>query len=141
MSDGFDSKKFGSVVVIPFAKANVTTGADNEDMVLASALAAAVYVAPKAGSVVGISAACGAITAGTITLKPHLLSTEYAQSGVPQPVLNATYDTNGTYATIRAGAIRFAAGAQLGISASGSTDLNPTNTVDVDAFLHIQLDP
>lgn len=141
MSDAFDSKKFGAVVAIPFAAANLTTGASNQDLVLGSALAAAVYIAPRAGSIIAITAACGAITAGTITLKPHLASTEYAVTGMPTPVLNATNDTNGTYAVAGAGVVRFAAGAALGVSAVTTTTLDPTNTIDVDAFLHIQLDP
>lgn len=139
MSDNFDSGKFGGIVAIPFSATNVTTGASNQDMTLASGLSSG-YVAPRSGSIVGISAACGAITAGTITLKPHAASTEYAQSATPAPVLNATNDTNGTYVAARPGAIRFAAGATLGVSLTSTTTLDPTNTLDVDAFLHIQLD-
>lgn len=139
MSDSFDGAKFGSIVAIPFQASNLTTGAANQDLVLAGANT--LYIAPKAGSVVGISAVTAAITAGSITLLPHLASTEYAQSGVPSPVLDATNDVGGSYATIRPGAIRFAAGAALGVSATTTTTLNPTNTLDVDAVLHIQLDP
>lgn len=138
MSDAFDGKKFGGTIAIPFQATNLTTQASNQDLVLAGANT--LYIAPKAGSIVGISAVCAAITAGTITLLPHLASTEYGVSGVPSPVLDATNDVGGSYATIRPGAIRFAAGAALGISATTTTSLNPTNTLDVDATLHILLD-
>jgi hypothetical protein len=141
MSDAFDGKKFGSAVVVPFVATNLTTGASNQDLVLGSGLAAAVYIAPRAGSIVAITAACGAITAGTITLKPHLASTEYAITGMPSPILTSANDTNGTYAVATSsGAVRFAAGAALGISAVTTTTLDPTNTIDVDAFLHVMLD-
>ena len=67
--------------------------------------------------------------------------TDIATTGVPQPVLSSTADTNGTYVTVRPGAISFAAGATLGISVTSTTTLDPTNTLDVDAVLWIQLNP
>lgn len=139
MSDVFDDKKYGASVAIHFFATNVTTGASNQDLALAGS-AGTYYIAPRPGSVVGITSACGAITAGTITAKPHLASTEYAQVGVPSPVLDATNDVGGTYATLRPGAIRFAAGAALGVSVTSTTTLDPTNTLDVDAYLHVVLD-
>lgn len=139
MSDRFDTKKWGAIVAVPFFKANITTGAANEDLALGGA--GTLFVAPVAGSIVGISASCAAITAGTITLTPHSNSVEIATVGVPQPVLSSTQDTNGTYATVRPGAITFAAGATLGISVSSTTTLDPTNTLDVDAVLFVQLNP
>lgn len=139
MSDNFDSKKFGATLAIPFSKANLTTGESNADLTLGGA--GTTYVAPAAGSIVSISAACAAITAGTITLKPHKAGTEYTEAGTPSPVLSSDNDTNGTYANVRPGALTFAAGDTLGISATTTTTLDPTNTLDVDAVLHIQLDP
>lgn len=139
MSDKWDGKKFGSIIAIPFAKSNITTQASNEDLGLAGA--GTTFIAPAAGSIVGISASCAAITAGTMTLTPHNASTEIATIGVPQPVLTSDNDTNGTYATVRPGAITFAAGAALGISVTSTTTLNPTNTLDIDAVLFIQLNP
>lgn len=139
MSDAFDTKKNGAVVAIPFAATNLTTGASNQDLVLAGAGTS--FVAPCAGSIVGISASCAAITAGTITLTPHSDSTEIATTGTPIPVLSSDNDTNGTYVNTRAGAVTFAAGARLGISATTTTTLNPTNTLDVDAVLFVQLNP
>lgn len=142
MSDSYDGKKYGAPLAIPFAKANVTTGAANEDMVLNSALATSVYIPPRSGSIVGISAATAAITAGGIQIKAHRASVELTENGAPAPTLNATNDTNGTFANIRPGAIRFAAGDPIGLSLSATTTaLDPTNTLDVDAFLHVVLDP
>lgn len=139
MATEFDGQKWGAYLAIPFAKSNITTGASNEDLGLAGA--GTTFVAPAAGSIVGISASCAAVTAGTMTLTPHSASTEIATTGVPQPVLSSANDTNGTYATVRPGAITFAAGATLGISVTSTTTLDPTNTLDVDAVLFIQLNP
>jgi hypothetical protein len=139
MSDTFDTKKHGAIIAIPFFKANLTTGASTED--LARGGAGVTFIAPRSGSVIGISASCAAITAGTITLTPTSAGTEIATTGVPQPALTSDNDTNGTYVNVRPGAITFAAGAQLGISATTTTTLNPTNTLDADATLFIQLNP
>lgn len=139
MSDTYDAKKHGAIIAIPFFKANLTTGASNEDLGLGGG--GTTFVAPRAGSIIGISASCAAITAGTISLTPHSASTEIATTGVPIPVLSSDNDTNGTYVNVRPGAITFAAGAQLGISATTTTTLNPTNTLDADATLFIQLNP
>jgi hypothetical protein len=139
MSDTWDGKKFGNVIAIPFSKTNITTGASNEDLLLGGA--GTFFVAPAAGSIIGISASCAAITAGTMTLTPHAASTEIATVGVPKPVLNSAADTNGTFATARPGAVTFAAGATLGISVVSTTKLDPTNTLDIDAVLFIQLNP
>jgi len=135
----FDAKKFGTYIAVPFTLTNATTGESDTD--LAYGGIAANFVAPAAGSIVGVSASCLAITAGTITLRTHSAGTEFAQSGYPAPVLSSTADTNGTYASVGEGAITFAAGDTLGISASSTTTLDPTNTVDVTATLFIKLDP
>lgn len=140
MATEFDSKKFGAFLSIPFTLTNATTGNSNTDLLFGGG-AGTVFVAPVSGSIVGISAATAAITAGTITLTPHSASTEFTEAGVPVAELSSAYDTNGTYATAYPGAISFAAGATLGISATTTTTLNPTNTLDVDAVLFIQLDP
>lgn len=134
------SPKFGSVVAIPFKGANATTGESNTDLTWAGGTLT-YFVAPVAGSVVGISATCAAITAGTITLLPHKAGTEFTETGVPSPVLSSTADTNGTYATVRANALTFAAGDTLGLSITTTTTLDPTNTLDVDATLFVVLNP
>lgn len=140
MSDTFDTKKFGAMLSIPFTKSNLTTGESNSDFTVNGGVGTE-WVAPRAGSVVAISAVTQAITDGTITLKPHKAGTEYAEKGVPAPALSSTQDTNGTYATVSPGALTFAAGDRLGISAVSTTTLSPTNTLDVDAFLFVQLNP
>jgi hypothetical protein len=139
MPTEFDSKKFGATLAIPFTIANATTGLDNADLLAAGGVNT-LFTAPAGGSIIGISAATAAITAGTITLKPHKAGTEFAEVGTPAPVLSSTADTNGAYATVRPGALRFAAGDTLGISATSTTTLNPTNTLDVEATLFIVLD-
>jgi hypothetical protein len=136
MSDTFDSK-FGQVVAVPFQHSDATTQETDNDMTL---LIDTLWTAPFAGSVVGITArANAAITAGTITLKPHKASTEYAETGTPAPVLSSA--AQATYATVRPNALTFAAGDTLGISYSTTTTLNPTNSLDMDACLLVQLDP
>ena len=140
MATEFDSKKFGTFLSIPFTLTNATTGNSNTDLTIGGG-AGTLFCAPSDGSIVGISAVTAAITAGTITLTPHAASTEYAVAGTPTAALSSSYDTNGTYGTTYPGLVTFAAGDTLGISATTTTTLNPTNTLDVDAYLFIQLDP
>jgi hypothetical protein len=127
-------------LALPFQKADATTQLTNSDLLYGGG-ALTYFTAPGPGSVLGVSGNCQAITAGTLTLTPHKGGTEYAETGVPQPVLNATNDVAGSYATVRPGALTFVAGDQLGISVTTTTTLDPTNTLDVDATLFIQLNP
>ena len=136
----FDSSKHGSFMAIPFTLTNATTGLSNSDLVVAGGAGTLVCM-PNAGSVVGISAVTAAMTAGTITLKAHKAGTEYADVSAPAPALGTAYDTNGTYGAVRPNVLTFAAGETLGISATTTTTLDPTNTLDVDAVLWVQLDP
>lgn len=48
MATEFDAKKHGAIVAIPFSKANITTGASNEDLGLGGA--GTLVTAPAAGS-------------------------------------------------------------------------------------------
>jgi hypothetical protein len=137
MADYYDAGKFGAVLAVPFSVTNATTGAANEDAKLAGG--GTLVVMPKAGSVVGVSIrAAGAITAGTITAKPHKASTEYAEVGTPAPVVSSA--AQGSYASVAPGALRFSAGDTVGISVTTTTTLDPTNTLDVDGLLFVQLD-
>ncbi len=139
MATEFDGKKWGTILAIPFGAANATTGEADTDLTAAGGQTT-LFVAPGAGSVIGISANSPAITAGSVTLSPHKAGTEFTESGTPAPVLSSANDTNGTYATVRPGALSFVAGDTLGISMTTTTTLDPTNTVDVEAVLFIQLD-
>jgi len=135
MGDEFNPKH-GAMLAIPFSFTNITTGASAQDGVLAGTTT--VYVPPKAGSVVGISVrASAAITAGTITVKAHKDSTEFTDSGSPAPVLSSSAQES--YAVVRPNAVTFAAGEGVGVSVTSTTTLDPTNTLDVDGFLHIIL--
>ena len=139
MADYFNSKH-GPTMPIHFYKANVTVSASDEDCLLAGDGVGTLWIAPVAGSVVGISArASGTFTAGSITVRAHAAGTEIATTGYPAPVLSSA--AQGSYATVRPGAIRFAAGDTLGVSVSSTTTLDPTNTEDVSAWLYVQLDP
>src|SRR5574343_418648 len=137
MSDYLDPK-FGNVVALgPFTAANVTTGAENQDLALPSAGTTIPML--KAGSVVGLSLEpVGTVTAGSITASAQSGGSELANT--PAPVSDAT-NTAGTYATQRPGVVRFAAGAKLGVSVTATTTLAPTNTVDVAAVLYVVYDP
>jgi len=129
----------GNAVALAYTLANLTTGESNTDMKTAGSIAGTVHIMPKAGSIVAIGAgSAAAITAGTVTLKPHSNSTEFAEEGVPAPVLSSAAQQS--YATVRARALRFAAGAKLGVSLTTTTTLDPTNTLDVDAVLYVQFD-
>lgn len=137
MADTFNPK-FGPSLAIPFSKTNLTTGESNTDLVLGGG--GSLWVAPVAGSVVGISGrSAAALTAGTITIKSHAAGTEHTQSGAPSPVLSST--ATGSYAVARPRTVRFAAGDTLGVSVTTTTTLDPTNTADVDVFLYVELDP
>ena len=138
MSDEFDAGKHGAIVALPFSLADCTTGMSAEDLLFFGATGD-YAVAPKGGSVVGISANCEAITAGTITLRAHKAGTEFADVGYPAPVSNSTNEE--TYATVRPGALVFDAGDKLGLSLTTTTTLDPTNTIDIEAVLFIQLAP
>ena len=140
MADFFDAGKFGAVVAVPFTFTDATTQMTNSDLTFAGG-ALTYYVAPAAGSIIGISANCAAVTAGTITIKAHNAGTEFTDAGAPAPALSSTADTNGTYVTARPGAATFDAGDTLGLSITTTTTLDPTNTLDVDAVLHVALNP
>jgi hypothetical protein len=140
MADTFDPK-FGAVVALPFSVANATTNQSNVDMVPAGGAGTTLIAMPVGGSVIGISVTSSDnITAGTATFRAHSASTEFTSTGYPAPVLNAT-DSNVAYATVRPGAVRFSAGARVGVSFSASTDLAPTNTADFNAVLFVVFDP
>lgn len=129
--------KHGATIAIPLYKANITTGAANEDLALGGG--GTLVVMPKAGSILGISLnSAGAITAGTITARAHKAGTEFAETGYPAPVVGSTAQQS--YANARPRALRFAAGDKVGVSISSTTTLDPTNTLDVDAVLIVALD-
>lgn len=137
MADYFDAGKFGAVVAIPFSKANLTTGESNSDL---TAGQDTLQVMPVSGSVVGISIRSNAsLTAGTITAKAHKAGTEFVDAGAPAPACSSAAQVS--YATVRPGAVTFAAGDTLGVSVTTTTTLDPTNSLDVDAVLFVQLDP
>jgi len=137
MADYLDPKFGNAVALGPFTAANVTTGAADQDLVFAQAGTTVTML--HSGSVVGLSLEpVGAVTGGSITAKVHKASTELANT--PAPVSNET-NTLGTYATVRPGSVRFAAGDKLGVSVSATTTLAPTNTVEVNAVLYVAYDP
>lgn len=126
-----------SPTAISFKIANATTGESNTD--LSRDGGNTLWVAPKAGSVVGIGAACSAaITAGTATFKAHVNSTEVADTSAPSPVCSST--NRHSYAVTRRGVVTFAAGSALGVSVVTTTTLDATNTLDFDADLYVIFD-
>src|SRR3990167_1727585 len=126
-----------NMVAIPFKIANATTSESNTD--LSRDGGNTLWVAPKAGSIVGIGVACSAaITAGTATFKPHSASTEIADASQPAPVCSST--NRHSYAMVRPRALTFAAGDALGVSVTTTTTLDATNTLDFDADLYVVLD-
>ncbi len=138
MADTFNAEKFGAFLTIPFSKTNLTTGASNEDLLLGSG--STLWVAPAAGSVVALSSrSAAAITAGTITASVQAAGTERTEAASPVNVLSSAAQTH--YDTAAPGLVSFVAGATLGISVTTTTTLDPTNTLDVDGFLVVQLNP
>lgn len=138
MADYFDSGKFGGGFCIgPFTNANCTTGESNTDMAIGQTT---LVPMPYSGSVVGIAVRSTAAleTAGTVTFKVHKAGTEYTDASAPSAAITTAAQVS--YATVRPGAVTFDAGDTLGISLSTTTTLDPTNTLDVDGFLFVQLD-
>lgn len=123
--------------VISFKIANATTGESNTDLTRDGGNS--LWVAPKAGSIVGIGVACSAaITAGTATFRAHSASTEIADVSYPAPVCSST--NRHSYALVRPRAVTFAAGDAIGVSVTTTTTLDATNTLDFDADLYVVLD-
>ena len=126
-----------AILAYHFAVANAVTNQANTDLTRPGGNTIAVM--PKAGSVVGIQANASAdLTAGSATLKAHKDGTEYADASAPTLTLSDTVQES--YASIRRGALTFAAGEGVGVSYSSSTDMAPTNTNDFDATLFVAFD-
>lgn len=140
MADYYDPAKFGAIIPLHYQVANAVTNAANVDLTVPGG-ANTLQTMPVAGSVVGISVKASAnVTAGDATFRAHKAGTEFADTGYPAPVLNAT-NSNATYVSVRPGFIKFAAGDAVGVSYSSSTDAAPTNTNDYEAILFVQLNP
>jgi len=141
MSDFYDAGKHGAIIAIPFGVINAVTSAAAVDLTEASIAQGTLAIMPHSGSVVGISvSASAAVSAGEVDFQAHKDSTEFPQTGFPNPTLNTTY-TNESYASIRPGVLTFDAGDGIGISYDSATDAAPTNTNDYSAILFVQLDP
>ena len=142
MTDEFNAGKYGAIVAIPFGVANAVTNQTNTDLTPSDATYVnTLVVMPKGGSVVGISVQASAeCTVAGATFRAHADGTEFAQSGYPAPVINAT-NTQQSYASIRPGVLTFSAGEGLGVSYTTTTNCAPTNTNDFTALLFVQLDP
>jgi len=126
-----------TIVTIPLAVANAVTNAANVDLTRTGGNT--ITVMPKAGSVVGIVVNASAdLTAGSATFQAHKDGTEFAENAAPTLTLSDTVQES--YASIRRGALTFAAGEGVGISYSSSTDMAPTNTNDYDALLFVEFD-
>lgn len=140
MADYFDPAKFGAIIPLHYQVANAVTNQTNTDLTVPGG-ANTLHTMPAAGSVVGISIKASAnVTAGTVTFRAHAAGTEFADTGYPAPVLDAT-NSNATYVAVRPGAIKFSAGGTVGVSYTSSTDAAPTNTNDYEAILFVQLNP
>lgn len=136
-NDMFDAGKFGACVEIGFQTANATTGLSNADMTCEQD---SVFVAPHSGSVVGMSLrGNAAVTAGQIAARAHKAGVEFAQDGYPNPTLDTDNPQN-SYGNIRPGVLTFDAGDTLGVSLTASTTLEPTNSLEIDAWLMVQFD-
>lgn len=141
MTDQYDAGKFGAVVALQFGVANLVTSKTNEDLVAADVSGNTVLVAPKSGSVVGISIqGSAAVTTDSVIVKAHKDSTEFPQTGAPAPTLDTT-NTLQSFANIRPGVLTFAAGDGLGVSYTTTSNVAPTNTNDISVTLFVQFDP
>lgn len=132
--------KHGNAVNYQFKIADAVTAQTNVDLTLPGGNS--LIVAPMAGSVTGIGVKDTAnITGGSIAFSPHKASTEFAQSGFPNPTLSSAAGVSAaSYATVRPGVCTFAAGDTLGVSYTSSTDLAPSSTNDFDVVLYVKFD-
>lgn len=138
MADYFNPK-FGAVVPLLFSVTNAVTNQSNVDLG-GPATGSTLVTMPYSGSVIGVSVASSTnVTAGTATFRVHSAGTEIATTGYPAPALS-TAASNASYATVAPGAIRFSAGARLGVSYSTTTDCAPTDTNDYVATLWVAID-
>jgi hypothetical protein len=133
--------KFGQLVRYSFTASNPASSASHTDMATLGADANTTAVMPASGSVVGIGVVGNAaVTTGTLGFRAHSSSTEFADTGYPNPTLSTAVGyTLSTYALVRPGAVRFSAGDKLGISYDASADFAP-NTADYSADLYVMFD-
>jgi hypothetical protein len=136
MADTFNPK-FGNMVAIPFTVSNPDTGASNTDIKVSSGINSLVPM-PLAGSVVGISVKGNDnLTAGTITVKAHIASTEWTDAGALSVQLtSASGSSNAKYSSVRPGVMQFSAGNEIGVSYSTAAAYAPT-TIDFDVVLFV----
>jgi hypothetical protein len=139
MADYFDSKKFGCIMAVgPFTIANATTEESDSELAYGQDSYAAM---PADGSVVAISVYANAeLEGGSATIRAHSAGTELAATGYPAPVVNTT-NTQVSYASVRPGAVTFSAGDKLGLSITSTTTLDPTDSLDIDGWLFVQIEP
>ena len=124
-------------VAIGYSVANAVTNAADVDLTRTGGNTIAVM--QKAGSIVGVSVnATADLTAGSVTFEVHKDGTEYAVASAPVLTLSDTVQES--YASVRRGALTFAAGEGIGVSYSSTTDAAPTNTNDYDALLFVAFD-
>lgn len=142
MADYYNAGKYGAVFALQLGVANAVTNKTNEDLALADASAVTLMVMPTSGSVVGIAVRASAdVTAGSVNFRAHKDSTEFAQTGYPNPALNSTTSVRESYVSIRPGILTFSAGEALGVSYTSTTDCAPTDSNDYAVALFVQLDP
>jgi hypothetical protein len=137
MADHFDSKKFGSVVAIPFYVTDAATSQTDTDITLNQGDLA---VMPTSGSVVGIAGRSTEASTGTgsIVFRAHNGGTEIANVGYPS--ITMTSGLNTSYASCAPGVCTFDAGDALGISYTSGAAYTPA-TCDYDVLLYVVLDP
>jgi hypothetical protein len=137
----FEAAKFGAIFPIQFSDENIVTNQSNTDITMLGA-GNTLFVPPKAGSIVAISARLtAAVTAGTLTIKAHKDGTELTESGAPVLTMTSASNSQEGNSSCNQGVARFAANQGVGLSYTSTTDMAPTNTNDVDAWLFVALDP
>jgi len=137
MADYFDAGKFGAICAIPFGHADLTTGESDTDL---TAEQGSLHVMPQGGSVIGLVARVNAsVTSGSAVFQAHKSGTEFTDGSAPSVTCDSS--NQGSYASLAPGLVDFDAGDALGISVTTTTDMAPTNSLDVDALLFVQFNP
>lgn len=132
--------RHGGLAQYHFHRANQLKSETNVDYVLDNITGITLAVMPKAGKVVGLAVqGSDVVTAGSGVWSVQESGTELTETEAPQVTLDTTTTNNG-YDTARPNAVRFAAGALLGVSVTTNGTFAP-ETIEYIASLFVQWDP
>lgn len=139
MTDQF-AGRHGNLAMYHFHWLNLAAAATNTDGLLENVTGITLAVMPGKGSIVGVTVVGTAVvTAGEGVWTPHLAGTEYTDVSVPKVTLDTTTTNNG-YATARPNAVKFVAGATLGLSVTTNAGFLPDGSAEFIGTLFVKFE-